>query len=100
MGVDSNLRPHGLETCNLTVCVLRCDYIYYIFRGSQPVMSASMYATHHLFPFKADTVLRTARATTTTATSVLTHSPPLDRRSRQFTKPARNEAIGKINELK
>jgi len=26
--VDSNLRPHGPETCNLTVPLLRCDHIY------------------------------------------------------------------------
>jgi hypothetical protein len=25
---DSNLRPHGPETCNLTVRLLRCDHIY------------------------------------------------------------------------
>ena len=25
---DSNLRPHGAETCNLTVRLLRCDHIY------------------------------------------------------------------------
>jgi hypothetical protein len=25
---DSNHRPHGPETCNLTVRLLRCDHIY------------------------------------------------------------------------